>query len=114
MSGAGDLADAAGAGELGHRAQVVGHVRDRGDAAVEVAAQAGLGLAAVGRGGEMLVAVDQAGQQVPAGEVDDPGAGRGPASRSSGSDLLDPLAVHHDRHAGRRAAPVPSIIVALR
>ena len=45
-----------------------------GDAAVELAAQAGLGAAAVGRGGEVLVGVDQAGDDELAGEVDDLGA----------------------------------------
>ena len=67
--GPGDLAGQRGAAELGDRAQIVGHDPRRGDAAVEVAAHHAPRRARRSGGvAQMLVAVDQAGQQIAAAQ----------------------------------------------
>jgi hypothetical protein len=51
----------------------------------------------------MLMAIDQAGEQIATGEIDGPGAadqGRGEPRR--GQHRLDPLAVHDHRHVALR------------
>ena len=97
--GAGNLAGAGGAVQLGDRAQIVGHDPGRGDAAVEVAPQQRLGAAAVGRRRDMLVAVDQAGEEEAAGEIDDPRvAGHRRREPCCGQHRLDPLAIGDHRH----------------
>ena len=71
MSGAAISPIAAGARELGDRADVVGHVAHERYAAVEVAAQHRLGLRAIGRAGEMDMGIDQPRNDEAAVEVDD-------------------------------------------
>ncbi len=104
--GARDLADQGPAGKIGHLAQVVGHVPDRGDPAVEVLLHHGLGKRPVGRRGQMLVAVDQAGQDIEPRHVDHAGAWRRRIARWA--DRLDALAPDQDRDATaqRRARPI--------
>ena len=99
--GAGDLTDPAGASEVADLPQVVGHVADRRDAAVDHLAQPGLGLDAVGRGGEVLVGVDQSRDHEPAGEVDH-WAPSGTTSRPVSTTSTIAIPVDHERHAGRR------------
>jgi hypothetical protein len=104
----GDLANPRGARQLAHRAQVVGHVAHRRHSAVEVAAQGGLGQSAVRRGGQVLVAVDQAGQQVLAAEVDAARAGQVRGLQIGvRRDRRDPLALNHHRHVAPRRAAGP-------
>ena len=104
-----DLAGAGGAVQLGDRAQIVGHDPGRGDAAIEVAPHQRLGAAAVGRRRHMLVAVDQAGEQIAAGKIDDPRiADHRRREPRGGQHRLDPRAIGDHRHVrlGRAAGAV--------
>ena len=104
--GAGDLTDQAGASEVADLPEVVGHVADRRDAAVDHLAQPRLRLDAVRRGGEVLVGVDQSGDDEPAGEVDDLGSlGDG---EPSGRRRRRRCGLRRSRATGRPTAPHPS------
>ena len=89
MSGLGDLAEQRVALERGERAHVAGHVADRGDAAHQGAAQPALGsrpgVFARGLGRDVDVGVDQARDQIAAGQIVDLGARR----RGAGSRRVD-------------------------
>ena len=104
--GAGDLTDQAGTSEVADLPEVVGHVPDRRHPAVDHLTQPGLRLDAVGRGGEVLVGVDQSGDDEPAGEVDHLGA-LGDDEPSGLDDVDDAIPVDHERHAGRRRRARP-------
>ena len=104
--GAGDLTDQAGASEVADLPEVVGHVPDRGDAAVDHLAQPRLRLDAVRRGGEVLVGVDQSGDHEPAGEVDHLGAVGD--DEPSGLDDVDDAILRRPRATCRPTAPRPS------
>lgn len=103
--GAGDLADEGGTGEVADLPQVVGHVPDGGDAAVDVTAQRRLGRGTVGRGGEVLVGVDQPGDDEASVEVEHPGAVGEPGGEVGvGRDRGDRLPVGDDRGRGPERA----------
>ena len=112
--GAGDLTDQAGTSEVADLPEVVGHVPDRRHAAVDHLAQPRLRLDAVRRSGEVLVGVDQARDDEPAGEVDDLGA-LGNGEPCGLDDVDDAGLVDHERHAGggRRSRPVEDRRVAV-
>lgn len=105
----GDLAHQRGPREVPDLTQVVRHVPHGRDAAVDEAAQDRFGGRAIGRSGEVLVRVDQAGRDEVTGEVDDFGAvGEGGRHVRLGRDGPDHGAVHDERHGGpgRAAGPV--------
>ena len=102
---AGDLADQAGAGEVGDLAQVVGHVTDGRDAAVHHPAQPGLGLARSGGVARCWCESISPGMHEPARRGRRPRRRPGPPGRSVASDPGDPLVVDHERPAGGRRRP---------
>ena len=102
-----NFADPRGPGQIGDLAQIVGHVAHGGDPAVEVTLHHCFRPWAIGRRRQVLVGVDEAGQDEEARDVGDPCAGRD-FQRRGRANGLDPFAVGKDRHVrtGGRARAV--------
>ena len=104
--GSGDFAHQGGAGEVGHLAQIVGHVAHGRDPAIEVLFHHRLRPRPVGRGGQMFVAVAETGKDIEPGDVDDLGPNRRRQLRRR-RDGLDTLAVDENRHVRPLGAARP-------
>src|SRR3546814_11972329 len=101
----GDLADQRSARQFPHRSQIVGHVAHRGDAAVELAAPDRLDAGPVRRCCEMVVTVEQPGDDdspVQVATAGGPGARR-PHILLPARD--DPLALIHYALTGPLTSP---------